>query len=139
MAMVNLWYFCTMLPRRRNFISESCESQQGRTTFSFRLTEVKLYDIIVCFYLIWVTIQDFSSPQATRPFICNRRKMIEALIFDFDGLILDTEISAYQTWQEIYREYACDLPFSTWASCIGGSPELFDPCEYMEEQIGRPL
>jgi HAD superfamily hydrolase (TIGR01509 family) len=65
--------------------------------------------------------------------------MIEALIFDFDGLILDTEISAYQTWQEIYREYACDLPFSTWASCIGGSPELFDPCEYLEAQIGRPL
>ena len=65
--------------------------------------------------------------------------MIEALIFDFDGLILDTEISAYQTWQEIYREYACDLPFSTWALCIGGSPELFDPCEYLEAQIGRPL
>src|SRR5438045_8989841 len=65
--------------------------------------------------------------------------MIQALIFDFDGLILDTEISAYQTWQEIYREYACDLPFSTWAICIGGSPQLFDPCEYLEQQIGRPV
>jgi HAD superfamily hydrolase (TIGR01509 family) len=65
--------------------------------------------------------------------------MIQALIFDFDGLILDTEISAYQTWQEIYREHNCDLPFSTWATCIGGSPDLFDPCEYLERQIGRPI
>ncbi len=65
--------------------------------------------------------------------------MIRTIIFDFDGLILDTEISSYQTWQEIYAEYECELPFATWATCIGGSPELFDPCAYLEEQIGRPI
>ena len=65
--------------------------------------------------------------------------MIRAIVFDFDGLILDTEISAYQTWQEIYAEYDCELPFETWATCIGGSPQLFDPCVYLEEQIGRAV
>lgn len=65
--------------------------------------------------------------------------MIRAIVFDFDGLILDTEISAYQTWQEIYAEYGCELPFEIWATCIGGSPELFDPCAYLEEQTGRPI
>ncbi|HEX6554154.1 MAG TPA: HAD family hydrolase [Ktedonobacteraceae bacterium] len=65
--------------------------------------------------------------------------MIKALIFDFDGLIVDTEMSSYQTWQEIYAEHDCQLPFSTWAICIGGSPQLFDPCEYLERQIGRPV
>jgi HAD superfamily hydrolase (TIGR01509 family) len=65
--------------------------------------------------------------------------MIKALIFDFDGLIVDTEMSSYQTWQEIYAEHDCQLPFSTWATCIGGSPQLFDPCEYLEQQIGRPI
>ena len=65
--------------------------------------------------------------------------MIQALIFDFDGLIIDTEISSFQTWQEIYEEYDCQLPFSTWATCIGGSSELFDPFEYLEQQIGRPV
>ena len=65
--------------------------------------------------------------------------MIKALVFDFDGLIVDTEMSSYQTWQEIYAEHDCQLPFSTWAICIGGSPQLFDPCEYLEQQIGRPV
>ncbi len=65
--------------------------------------------------------------------------MIQALIFDFDGLILDTEMSSFQTWQEIYEEHDCELPFSTWAICIGGSAELFDPFEYLEQQIGRPV
>ncbi len=65
--------------------------------------------------------------------------MIKALVFDFDGLIVDTEMSSYQTWQEIYAEHDCQLPFSTWAICIGGSPQLFDPCEYLEQQIGRPI
>ncbi len=65
--------------------------------------------------------------------------MIQALIFDFDGLILDTEVSSFQTWQEIYAEHNCDLPFDTWAVCIGGSAHTFDPCDYLEEQLGRPV
>jgi beta-phosphoglucomutase-like phosphatase (HAD superfamily) len=30
--------------------------------------------------------------------------VIKALVFDFDGLILETETPAYETWSEIYRE-----------------------------------
>src|SRR2546429_3390967 len=65
--------------------------------------------------------------------------MIKALVFDFDGLIVDTEMSSYQTWQEIYAEHDCQLPFSTWAICIGGSPQLFDPSENLAEQICPPV
>src|SRR5438067_11789579 len=65
--------------------------------------------------------------------------MIKALVFDFDGLIVDTEMSSYQTWQEIYAEHDCQLPFSIWAVCIGGSPQLFDPCEYLEQEIDRQV
>lgn len=65
--------------------------------------------------------------------------MIQALIFDFDGLILDTEVSSFQTWQEIYAEHNCDLPFDTWAVCIGGPAHSFDPCDFLEQQLGRPV
>ena len=36
--------------------------------------------------------------------------MIQALIFDFDGLILDTEQSEFQAWQEVYAEHSVYLP-----------------------------
>ncbi len=65
--------------------------------------------------------------------------MIRALIFDFDGLILDTEVPDFQSWQKVYQSYGCCLPFSTWASCIGGAAELFNPCDYLEEQLGRAV
>jgi HAD superfamily hydrolase (TIGR01509 family) len=65
--------------------------------------------------------------------------MIQALIFDFDGLILDTEMSALQSWAEIYKEYNCEIPMAKWMSIIGGTAGLFDPLDYLEQQIGRPV
>ena len=63
---------------------------------------------------------------------------MQGLIFDFDGLIVDTELPAFQTWQEIYQAYGCALPLSTYATCIG-SPGAFDPHAYLEAQLGRLL
>jgi HAD superfamily hydrolase (TIGR01509 family) len=71
--------------------------------------------------------------------VSNRGTMIQALIFDFDGLILDTELSSFQTWQEIYREHDCDLPFETWAACIGTSAHAFNPYTHLESLLGRAL
>ena len=45
---------------------------------------------------------------------------IKALIFDFDGLILDTETPDYQVWQSIYREHGFELPQAEWGKIIGG-------------------
>jgi len=65
--------------------------------------------------------------------------MTRALIFDFDGLILDTEVPEFQAWQEIYQAHGCELPLATWAACIGTSSEVFDPYAYLEAQLGRPV
>lgn len=47
-------------------------------------------------------------------------QQIKALIFDFDGLILDTETPDYQTWQSIYREHGFELPDEEWGKIVGG-------------------
>jgi len=46
--------------------------------------------------------------------------MLKALIFDFDGLILDTETPEYLTWQDIYQEHGYELPHDEWGKIIGG-------------------
>ena len=62
---------------------------------------------------------------------------VRALIFDFDGLILDTEWSVYQSWVELFTSQGADLPFETWAGIIGtSSGEHFDPLELLESQVG---
>jgi HAD superfamily hydrolase (TIGR01509 family) len=65
--------------------------------------------------------------------------MIRALILDFDGLILDTEGPIYQAWVEIFQEFGAELPLSAWEVWLGGSPEMFDPCGYLESQLGRAV
>jgi HAD superfamily hydrolase (TIGR01509 family) len=65
--------------------------------------------------------------------------MIRGLILDFDGLILDTEGPIYQAWLEIFQEFGADLPLSAWEVWLGGSPQMFDPCGYLEAQLGHTV
>ena len=65
--------------------------------------------------------------------------MIKALIFDFDGLILETEEPIYVSWQEIYRDYGCELTFESWADYIGSTEEAFNPFGELEKQAGESL
>ncbi|MRX71564.1 HAD-IA family hydrolase [Bacillus lacus] len=64
--------------------------------------------------------------------------MIEAVIFDFDGLILDTETHEYEALQEIFREHGSELPMSVWGNVIG-TASGFKPFEYLQDEIKREL
>lgn len=64
--------------------------------------------------------------------------MIRALIFDFDGLILDTEVPEFQSWCELYHTHGCTLPLDVWATGIGTTGG-FDPYAYLETQLGRAV
>jgi HAD superfamily hydrolase (TIGR01509 family) len=66
-------------------------------------------------------------------------KDICAIIFDFDGLILDTEGPVYQSWCDLYAEFNLDLPFSTWSIFIGTMEVPYDPYDLLEEQLGRTV
>lgn len=46
--------------------------------------------------------------------------MLKALLFDFDGLILDTETPEYLVWKNMYQESGFELPHDEWGKIIGG-------------------
>lgn len=64
--------------------------------------------------------------------------MLRALIFDFDGLILDTETPEFHAWQEIYRLHDTELAIEDWLPCIG-TGSVFDPHAHLETLIGGTL
>jgi HAD superfamily hydrolase (TIGR01509 family) len=69
-----------------------------------------------------------------------RRNMLKALIFDFDGLILDTETPEYQAWQAIYTEFGYELSIDFWGQIVGGSgASNFEPVTYLGSLMGRDL
>jgi HAD superfamily hydrolase (TIGR01509 family) len=65
--------------------------------------------------------------------------MIEAIIFDFDGLIVETEDPIYQSWQELYTAYHCRINKNEWSETVGGVPDQFDPYTSLEVQLGHPI
>ena len=65
--------------------------------------------------------------------------MIRALVFDFDGLILDTETPEFQSWQEIYDLHGCQLDLEKWVINIGKGVDDFDPVVDLEQLLGRRL
>jgi len=66
--------------------------------------------------------------------------VIQALIFDFDGLILDTETPEVQIWQELYARYGQEFPLDQWVrSVVGATSTNLDPVTHLELLTGLPL
>ncbi len=63
---------------------------------------------------------------------------MKLLVFDFDGLIIDTEVPEFQCWQEIFESHGARLDLETWAQCVG-TANIFDPYDHLVQQTGRAL
>ncbi|RSK29221.1 HAD family hydrolase [Bacillus sp. HMF5848] len=50
---------------------------------------------------------------------------MKAIVFDFDGLIIDTESLWYEAYNELLQEYDMDLPMEVFTACIGSTDEPF--------------
>jgi HAD superfamily hydrolase (TIGR01509 family) len=64
---------------------------------------------------------------------------IKALIFDFDGVMLDTESPLLRSFQEIFEEHGAVLSAELWCEHIGGAGGTFDVYGHLETLIGRTV
>lgn len=59
---------------------------------------------------------------------------LRALIFDFDGTILDTETREFWHWQELYRTHGRELALSDWQRGVG-TWDAFDPWAGLPDHV----
>jgi HAD superfamily hydrolase (TIGR01509 family) len=64
---------------------------------------------------------------------------LKALIFDFDGLMVDTEQSIFNAYCKIFAEHGAELPLSTWEGIIGSTGHRDRIFLDLEQQIGHPV
>ncbi|MDQ4024095.1 MAG: HAD-IA family hydrolase [Actinomycetota bacterium] len=62
----------------------------------------------------------------------------KALLFDFDGTIVDTEVPSFDAWQEVYERHGQELTLDEWVACVG-TLGGFEPLDRLEQLLGRSL
>jgi len=60
-------------------------------------------------------------------------------IFDFDGLIVDSEMPRYIAWRDEYEKYDQTLTIRDWWIAIGTGPAVFDPARQLSELTGNKI
>jgi HAD superfamily hydrolase (TIGR01509 family) len=65
--------------------------------------------------------------------------VVRALLFDFDGIIVDTEVPTFQSWRDVYGEYGVDLALDDWLPAVGSGSSTsgaFDALAHLERLVG---
>jgi HAD superfamily hydrolase (TIGR01509 family) len=68
--------------------------------------------------------------------------VIRGLLFDFDGVIVDTEVPTFQSWRDIYAEHGVDLRLEDWLPAVGSGSSTsgaFDAVAHLEALIGTSV
>jgi HAD superfamily hydrolase (TIGR01509 family) len=68
--------------------------------------------------------------------------VIKALLFDFDGVIADTEVAPYESWRETYAEYGVELALPDWLPAVGTGTSLsgaFDAVAHLQKLTGATV
>lgn len=66
-------------------------------------------------------------------------RALRAVVFDFDGVIIDTESTALLAWQQLYESFGQELPLDEWVNLIGTWDAVWDPRADLERRIERKL
>ena len=60
-----------------------------------------------------------------------------AVLFDFDGVLVDTEWAIYEAWPRTFRAHGHPLPLEIYTQCIGSDFDTWSPKTHLEELTGR--
>ncbi|HUG55380.1 MAG TPA: HAD family hydrolase [Vicinamibacteria bacterium] len=69
-------------------------------------------------------------------FSLKSRPVRSAVVFDFDGTILDTETPEFEEWRAAFRERGHDLGLDLWQDSLG-TVGAFDPCAHLATLTGE--
>jgi HAD superfamily hydrolase (TIGR01509 family) len=66
---------------------------------------------------------------------------IDAIIFDFDGIIIDTETPDFETWRDVFRAHDLDIGTDLWLQRVGATIDqpFFDPAAHFQKISGQTL
>ncbi|HVC25669.1 MAG TPA: HAD-IA family hydrolase [Acidimicrobiales bacterium] len=69
---------------------------------------------------------------------CDGRRAIDAIVFDFDGVILDTESAIRDTWRDIYDDFGASFSREEWLTSVG-THGGFEPYGSLRERARATL
>jgi len=84
-----------------------------------------------------VNVPPTSTPRIATRVLCIAVP-IRAFLFDFDGLIVDTESASRAGWEWLYGQHGQELPAERWAEVVG-TTHAWDPMAHLEGLVGSPL
>lgn len=61
----------------------------------------------------------------------------KAVLFDFDGVLVDTEWAIYQAWLRLFTAHGHDLPLALYTNCIGTDFATWSPKKHLEDLTGK--
>ncbi|MBC8125588.1 MAG: HAD family phosphatase [Gloeobacteraceae cyanobacterium ES-bin-144] len=59
-----------------------------------------------------------------------------AVLFDFDGVMVDTEWAIYQSWKRVFEDHGQELPLEVYTRCIGSDFATWSPKTHLEDLTG---
>lgn len=57
---------------------------------------------------------------------------VKGIIFDFDGVLVDTEWAIYQSWVHLYAREGQEISIETYSPCLGAGYSHWDPAKHLE-------
>lgn len=59
------------------------------------------------------------------------------IIFDFDGVMVDTEWAIFQSWVRLYKREGQVITVADYAPCLGAGYSRWNPADYLESLTGK--